>query len=97
MAGSVHLMAHVQRPQQRSEVRQARLDDEILLYYPSRATALRLTASAAAIWDLCSGERTLVEMTNVLAAAYPDAAVRLRDEIEQVLETLAAHDVIEWR
>ena len=90
-------MSHVDRPKQRAEVRQARLDDELLLYYPPRAAALRLTASAAAIWDLCSGDRTLGELTAVLSARYPDAAVHLRDEIEQVLETLATHDVIEWR
>lgn len=90
-------MSDGQRPKQRSEVRQARLDDEVLLYYPPRAAALRLTASAAAIWDLCSGERTLGEMTADLSAAYPEAAARLRDEIEQVVETLAAHGVIEWR
>jgi len=85
-----------QRPKQRSEVRQARLDDEMLLYYPPRAAALRLTASAAAIWDLCSGERTLAELTAVLSAAYPDAK-DLRNEVAQVLETLVAHDVIEWQ
>ena len=89
-------MSDGQRPKQRSEVRQARLDDELLLYYPPRAAALRLTASAAVIWDLCSGERTLGELTAVLSAAYPDAA-GLREEIARVVETLAAFDVIEWR
>jgi Coenzyme PQQ synthesis protein D (PqqD) len=79
-----------QKPR-RKAVREHHLWDEVLLYFPDRETAVSLNRSAKAIWELCDGQHSLVEISQELAqrvgctsdALLPDvqaAILRLREQ-----------------
>lgn len=54
------------RPARRDHVREYRLGDELLLYVPQGETAHALNASAASIWELCDGIRTVDDISREL-------------------------------
>ena len=56
------------RPRRCADVQLATLDDEAVLYHPARKTALALNATASSIWQLCDGERTLIEIIDLAKA-----------------------------
>lgn len=55
------------RPRQRSGIKEYDLRDEMLLYFPAREKAISLSASAKAIFELCNGDHTIVEINLILA------------------------------
>jgi len=81
-------------PQQRRDVLQAFLDNEILVYHPDGMTAFALNETAAVIWRLCNGERTVAEIVEVLQTAYPEAAATMSREVNEGVLALLSHGVI---
>lgn len=55
------------RPRRRSVLLQESLLDELLVYDPVRREAFTLNRSARAVWVLCDGRRTIVEIAAELA------------------------------
>jgi hypothetical protein len=49
------------------------LDGEALLFRPGTQRAMHLNETAALIWRLCDGTRSVEDITALLAAEYPDA------------------------
>ncbi len=47
-------------------------DGQVLLYRVGAHKAVHLNGSAALIWKLCDGSRTLQDVIGVLSEAYPD-------------------------
>lgn len=50
------------------------LDDEAILFHPATLAILRLNRSAALIWQLCDGQRSIADRCDLLAGAYPNSA-----------------------
>ncbi len=48
------------------------MDGQVLLYRVGAHKAVHLNDSAALIWKLCDGSRTLNDVIGVLGEAYPD-------------------------
>ena len=48
------------------------MDGQVLLYRVGAHKAVHLNDSAALIWKLCDGSRTLNDVIGVLGDAYPD-------------------------
>jgi hypothetical protein len=48
------------------------MDGQVLLYRVGAHKAVHLNDSAALIWKLCDGSRTLNDVIAVLSEAYPD-------------------------
>ena len=82
------------RPQQRPDVLQATLDDEMLVYHPDRMTAVALNPTASVIWQLCNGERTVADIVEILRQAYPEAAGTMAREVDEGVLALLSHAVI---
>ena len=72
----------------------ANLDNEIVLYHPDRMTALALNTTASSIWELCDGERTVLEIIDLLRQEYPEAAARMTHEVEESVLTFLDHGVL---
>ena len=51
------------------------MDDEILLYKPSLHRAIHLNGSAATIWKLCDGTRTIKDLVTLSYVGVPERAV----------------------
>jgi coenzyme PQQ synthesis protein D (PqqD) len=81
-------------PQQRRDVLQALLDNEILVYHPDGMTAFALNETASVIWRLCNGERTVAEIVEMLQTAYPEAAASMSREVDEGVLALLSHGVI---
>lgn len=84
-------------PKPRAGFELAELDGESLLYSPDRMTMVYLNESAAAIWRLCDGERTVSEIINMLAEAFPDLAQSIGAEVPELIDRLVNENALELR
>lgn len=64
------------------------LDGELLLFEPQSGRIVQTNATAALVWGLCDGRRTLAEITALLAAAYPAQAVEVAADVPRVAAEL---------
>ncbi|MBX3014046.1 MAG: PqqD family protein [Caldilineaceae bacterium] len=71
------------------------LNDEFLLYHPGRNQIYQINATAALIWQLCNGERSIDEIDVLLLAAYPTAGKALMQDTHETIQQLATQGVIE--
>ena len=49
------------------------VDGEVLLYHPQQTRAIYLNPTAAVVWGLCDGSRSVREIIRVIGESYPDA------------------------
>lgn len=80
-------------PQRETGSEEELLEGEIVLYSSTEAKALYLNESAALVWQLIDGQRSVAQIETLLAGAYPEAET-LKDDVHQAIETLRAHGVI---
>jgi hypothetical protein len=73
------------------------LDGEILLLDPASERLIHCNVTAALVWRLCDGERTLGEIAALLAEAYPDATDAIAGDVASAVETLAAEGALALR
>ena len=71
------------------------MDGECLLYSHDRMTMVHLNDSAAAIWRLCDGKRTVGEITEALAESFPDVASSIGADVPELIEQLVHENVME--
>jgi len=73
------------------------LDGEIMLYSIATTRIFALNQSAALIWQLCSGQYTVAEIIDALAAAYPESQDKIQAQVEETLTLLLTNGAIELR
>ena len=73
-------------PTQVDGCRVERLEHEALLFCAATARTVYLNDTAALVWDLCDGRRTIREIVDLLRAAYPESAGALASDVEQAVE-----------
>ena len=76
------------RPRHALGVREARILDRMLLEIPRRSEPLHLNSSAAAIWEMCDGERSLGDITDVLQERYEAPREFLIPDIDRAIRQL---------
>ncbi len=86
-----------QRPLQTPGYHIEALDGELLLFNPASDQILQTNQSGALVWQLCDGHRTLAEITDMLAAAYPDDAAAIAADVPEILAEFARHGAIYWQ
>jgi hypothetical protein len=62
------------------------MDGEYLVYSPGDGKALFLNESAALIWNLCDGQRSVQDIIDLLSNTYPgiDMAVDVQATIDRL-------------
>ena len=70
------------------------LEDELVIYHPVSEAIFYCNPSAALIFRLCDGTRSVAEITRLLAEAYPQAEARMADDVRETLERLVAHGAL---
>jgi hypothetical protein len=60
------------------------VEEEVLLYRPQDTRAIYLNVTAATIWSLCDGTRSVREIIRLIAERYPEA----ENQAEYVIVTL---------
>lgn len=84
------------KPRQKADYRLEKIDDELLLYHPSRTTIMYCNETASLVWQLCDGERTVQEIIDLLGAAYSEAGEAIATEVCATLEQFQQHHAIEY-
>jgi pyrroloquinoline quinone biosynthesis protein D len=76
------------RPTACSDVTAYPVDDELVLYDPRSSQAFVLNPTAAQIWRLCDGSRTIAALAEAMAAAYALAYEEALTDVWECLEHL---------
>lgn len=70
------------------------VDGEVLLYDPNRTQAIYLNSTAALIWGLCDGSRSLRDIAQLIETGYADSGVDVLKEISITLKRLQEYGVV---
>ncbi len=73
-------------PRRVGRVVQHEIDGEIVLYDPKRNRVHTLNPTAAVIWQLCDGSRTVDQLAEDMAIMYDMDQVVVKRDLIQVLE-----------
>jgi hypothetical protein len=69
--------------------------DEVLIYLPGGDKTLYLNETAALVWRLCDGQRTGVEIIDLLTEAYPEAQADIQMQVQVALSDFIERGIIE--
>jgi hypothetical protein len=72
------------------------MDGEILLYKTGTHKAVYLNETAALVWKLCDGERTVREIADLLAEGFPDCE-DLDQDVEKAIRSLLREGAVSAR
>ena len=74
------------RPKRVPDVTEYNLDDEITIFDFSQSKMHMLNMTAAVVWRLCDGTRTLSQLAEDVAVLYETEALRVEADVRQVVE-----------
>ena len=72
----------------RKNVLVLQLSDEFLVYDKETSKAHCLNNTAAEVWKLCDGTRTVQQIIDILVDTYPDAASDIRVDVADTIDDL---------
>lgn len=87
--------ARVPRPTDNIEVEL--VGDEVLLYHPRRTTAVYLNPTAAIVFGLCDGERTVADIIAAIEDGYPESRSSIAADVKAALDGLIKDEMIAYR
>jgi hypothetical protein len=70
------------------------LGEEVVIYHPLSEAIFYCNATAALVFRLCDGQRSILDIVRLLSEAYPEARAQLSGDVHQTLERLMAHGAI---
>jgi hypothetical protein len=71
------------------------VEDSLVLYDLHHQRAHVLNTTAAHIWRLCDGTRTVAQVTLDTRVAYPDTSDAVVEDVEQMIRLFAAERLLE--
>lgn len=83
------------RPRRRTDVVLQDVGGEAILIDPRTDEAHVLNGSAARLWELCDGERSLDELAAEFGAIYDLTAADVIDDVREVVDELIRLDLVE--
>ncbi len=83
------------RPCRRNGIEEHILLDEIVLYYPEREMAFSLNSSTKAIWELCDGKHTVIEICQKLSERFACSAAELLSDVTTAIAKLQKLSLLE--
>jgi pyrroloquinoline quinone biosynthesis protein D len=70
------------------------MEGEHLLYRLGAHKAIHLNETAAVIWKLCDGSRTVQQIVELLSKQYPDRAGEVASDVEDTIDQLVQEGVL---
>jgi len=70
------------------------MDGETVLYGEAAKKMIYLNESATAVFQLCDGQRSVLEIIDLLTAAYPDESAAMRQDVVRVIDYLVQEGVL---
>jgi hypothetical protein len=83
------------RPCRRNGIEEHILLDEIVLYYPEPEVAFSLSSSAKAIWELCDGKHTVIEISQKLSKRFACSETELLSDVTTAITKLQKLSLLE--
>ena len=83
------------RPCRRNGIEEHILMDEIVLYYQEREVAFSLNSSAKAIWELCDGKHTVIEISQKLSKRLGCSGTELLSDVTTAITKLQKLSLLE--
>jgi tetratricopeptide (TPR) repeat protein len=81
-------------PKSAADIEMEVIEGEVLLYHPQQTRAIYLNPSAAVIWGLCDGTRSVREIIRLIGDSYPEAAATATDDVLRTLKELQENGVL---
>lgn len=72
------------------------LDGEAVIFHPASRKVVHASPSAALIWELVDGQRSVEQIIELLAGEYPDARSEITQDVPDSLQLFAEAGVVEW-
>ena len=82
-------------PIPRDGFRLEQVEGETLIYQHSQKKLIYLNESAAAVWHLCDGQRTIRNIIDLLADAYPEDATTVAADVSDAINSLVREDALQ--
>jgi Coenzyme PQQ synthesis protein D (PqqD) len=82
------------RPRRRGTVLSYDAGEELLVYHPGSEAAVSLNLTAAAIWELCDGGRSVSEIVGALWSACGEDASVIDADVRRVIAELHALNLV---
>jgi hypothetical protein len=70
------------------------LDDEVVLYHAATEMVFYCNPTAALIFRLCDGSRSVAEISRLLGEAYPEAKEQIAREVGDTVDQLLGHGAL---
>lgn len=64
------------------------MGDEVVVYDPASDHVHYLSDTAAVIWQLCDGRRTVDEIVELLREAYPDSSDKIPQDVKATVASM---------
>jgi hypothetical protein len=74
------------KPFRQPDFRLETVDGEAMLYHPARTEMQYLNPTAALVWGLCDGTRSVGEIILLLQESYPEAREEIPSDVMAVLQ-----------
>lgn len=71
------------------------VEDELVLYAPERGQAVSLNRSAGAVWNLCDGDKSVLEISKLLAEWSGCPVSEVFADVRQAIANLLQNGLIE--
>jgi hypothetical protein len=83
------------RPRRSTGFHLEQVDDEVLLYHPGGNKIIQLNQPALIIWQLCDGQSSMEALIALLQEAYPESAVEISADVQEILQQFIDHGCVE--
>ena len=81
-------------PHQHHDFQVEQIDGETLLYQHQLKRVIYLNESAALVWHLCDGQRSVADIIELLVDAYPDTEDAVRADVVEAIDGLFLEDAL---
>jgi coenzyme PQQ biosynthesis protein PqqD len=82
-------------PIPRDGIEFAELEGESVLYDHEKMAMVYLNESASVVWRLCDGHRTVADIIDAIAQAFPDQANEVSLDVPETIEFFAQQGVLQ--
>jgi hypothetical protein len=72
------------------------LDGEAVIFHPASKKVVHASPSAALIWELVDGQRSVEQIIELLVGEYPDSQAEIEKDVPETLNLFANAGVVEW-
>ena len=81
-------------PNQHHDFQIEQIEGETLLYQHQLKRMIYLNESAALVWHLCDGRRSVANIIDLLSNSYPDTEDAVRADVIEAIDRLVLEDAV---